>query len=71
MDDPKHHSLWFPNNITTTIYGYLTDLPSTVYYRETDNQTELDTVKELLEDTGLYTKVTNLVIITYLSLIHI
>ena len=65
LGDPKYHSLWFPNNITTTIYGYLTDLPSTVYYRETDNQTELDTVKKLLQDKGLYTKVTSLVIITF------
>ena len=65
MDNPRYHSLWFPNNITTTIYGYLTDLPSTVYYRETHDSALLDSVKNMFQSYNFYTIFTSLVIITF------
>ena len=65
LKQPKHDSVWFPNNESTTIYGYLTNLPGNVYFRETKEATSLESVTRTLEEKNLYSSITNLLIVTY------
>ncbi|XP_066915201.1 uncharacterized protein [Clytia hemisphaerica] len=61
-EQPADEIVWYPYNKTKIIYGYLTNLPSNVYYRETN---DTDILEKYLSEKNILTTINSVVVITF------